>query len=288
MRSQTYLNISSVSIAKPVILATLLAFSCVACHKSSDSIKIKGSDSVLPIAQKEAEVFMEQDIQASVTVTGGGSGVGIAALISGTTDIAMASREMKVAEKLKLTDANQKLIEAIIAYDALAVVIHPSNPIKELTRNQIELIYTGKVNNWKEVGGEDKAVVPYARETSSGTYEYFKEAVLLKKEYHNSILSLNSNGAILQSVSQTPGAIGYVGLAYVNDNIKPVSVSFDEGKTFVMPSFDNAMEKKYPISRPLYFYFTQEVSNRVKPFLDFTFSEQGQNIIKEIGYVPVK
>ncbi len=276
------------SISRPVILTTFITFFCFSCHKSTDSIKLKGSDSVLPIAQMEAEIFMEQDAQANVTVTGGGSGVGIASLISGTTDIAMASREMKVGEKLKLTDASQKLIEAIIAYDALAVVIHPSNSVKELSREQIESIYTGKVKNWKDLGGEDKAIVPYARETSSGTYEYFKEAVLLKKEYHNSILSLNSNGAILQSVSQTQGAIGYIGLAYVNEMVKPVPVSFDEGKSFVMPSFENAKKKLYPISRPLYYYYTQQVAQQVKPFLDFTFSEQGQKIIADIGYVPVK
>jgi len=177
--------------------------------------------------------------------------------------------------------------ESIIAYDALAIIINPSNPVEKLTREQIEQIYTGKIDNWKDVGGTKQDVVAYARETSSGTYEYFKQKVLEDREYASNILSLASNGAIIQSVSQTPGAIGYVGLAYLNKEIKTIQVSFDQGNSYVAPTFENAQKNIYPVSRPLYFYHLSQFQDQVQPFLDFTFSPSGQEIIKEIGYVPV-
>jgi len=182
--------------------------------------KIKGSDTVLPLAQKEAEVYGKKTGK-SVTVVGGGSGVGLAALLDGTTDIAMASRKMKFDEKVKCQEAGKSIVEKVIAYDALAVIVHPSNPVSKLTRAQIEGIFTGKIKNWKEVGGADLKIVPYSRETSSGTYEFFKEFVLKNKNYVNSILSMPATGAIVQSISQTKGGIGYKGLAYMNQTLKP-------------------------------------------------------------------
>ncbi|NJL12599.1 MAG: phosphate ABC transporter substrate-binding protein [Microscillaceae bacterium] len=259
-----------------------------ACHRNENFIKIKGSDSVLPISQKEAEIYMQTSPKAAITVTGGGSGVGIASLIDGTTHIAMSSREIKVAEKLRLKDLNKTLRERIVAYDALAIVVHPGNPVSKITREQIEKIYTGKVKNWKELGGADQEIVAYARETSSGTYEYFKEALLGNREYDASVLSMTSNGAIIQSARQTPGAIGYIGLAYINNTVKSLEVSFDQGKNYIAPTFENAKKKIYPVSRPLYYYYTDIYEGRAAPFLNFVFSEKGQNIIKEIGYVPVK
>lgn len=276
-----------VNFLKNLIFLLVLSFLLLTCSRGEHYIKIKGSDSVLPIAQKEAEVYMESFPYRVVTVTGGGSGVGIAALLDGTTHIAMASREIKVAEKLRLQDIQKSITEKIIAYDALAIIINPSNPIEQLTREEIEKIYTGKIRNWQELGGADQALVAYARETSSGTYEYFKQKVLEDREYDASILSLASNGAIIQSVSQTPGAIGYVGLAYLNPDIKTINVSFDQGKSYVSPTFDNAQKNIYPISRPLYFYYDSQLQEKVNPFLDFTFSKPGQEIIKDIGYVPV-
>ncbi|MDX2301224.1 MAG: PstS family phosphate ABC transporter substrate-binding protein [Microscillaceae bacterium] len=274
-----------------VRLLSFLFFICLSfssCQRNTNSIKIKGSDSVLPISQREAEAFMEQNPQAGVTVTGGGSGVGIAALIDGTTHIAMSSREIKIGEKLRLKDKNRTLREVTIAYDALALVVHPANPIKALKREDIEKIYTGKIDNWKDLGGKDQKIVAYARESSSGTYEYFKEAVLDRKEYASSVRSLTSNGAIIQSVGQAEGALGYIGLAYLNPKVKAIQVSFDKGKNFVDPSFENAKNKIYPISRPLYYYFVQESQSLVQPYLDFAFSGRGQKIITDIGYVPNK
>ena len=248
--------------------------------------KIKGSDTVLPLAQKEAEQFMKKTGK-SVSVIGGGSGVGISALIEGTTDIAMASRSMKFDEKVKYQDGGKTLVTKVIAYDALAVVVNPGNGVSKLTRAQLEGIFTGKITNWKQVGGEDLKIVPYSRETSSGTYEFFKEHVLLNKNYMSSILSMPATGAIIQSVSQTKGAIGYVGLAYLNKTVKALHVSFD-GKNFVEPSLANAVNKTYPIVRPLYFYYDKKNEAKFSPFVGFILSAEGQNIVEKVGYVPLK
>ena len=157
-------------------------------------------------------------------VTGGGSGVGFAALLTGTTDIAMASRSMKMDEKLKMNETGKAYKEVIIAKDALSVIVNPANKIGQLTREQLEGIFTGKITNWKQVGGEDLAIVVYSRETSSGTYEFFKEHVLNKKNFGPKVLLMPATGAIVQSVSQTKGAIGYVGLAYLEKTVKSLKL----------------------------------------------------------------
>ena len=207
----------------------LIAFSLLSL--SVNAQRIKGSDTVLPVAQQTAERFMNQHPDTRVTVTGGGTGVGISALLDQTTDIAMASRAIKFSEKMKIKSAGEDVAEIVaevpIAYDALAVVVHPSNPVKQLTRQQLEDIFRGKITNWQQVGGDDRKIVVYSRETSSGTYEFFKESVLKNKNYMSSSLSMPATGAIIQSVSQTRGAIGYVGLAYVSPRIKTLAVSYD-------------------------------------------------------------
>ena len=161
------------------ILVIVLAFSSL----TANAQRIKGSDTVLPIAQQTAEQFMKQHPDGRVTVTGGGTGVGISALMDNTTDITMASRPIKFSEKMQIKEAGEEVEEVIVAYDALAVVVHPSNPVKQLTRKQLEDIFRGKITNWKQVGGEDQKIVVYSRETSSGTYEFFKESVLKNKNY---------------------------------------------------------------------------------------------------------
>ncbi|NLE63595.1 MAG: PstS family phosphate ABC transporter substrate-binding protein [Bacteroidales bacterium] len=268
------------------ILVTI-GFITITMLQTTIAQRIKGSDTVLPLAQKESESYMKARPGTKVTVTGGGSGVGIAALISGTTDIAMASRNMKFDEKAKIQQAGKAQVEKIIAYDALAVVVHPSNKVSQLTRKQLEDIFTGKITNWKQVGGADMSIVVYSRETSSGTYEFFKEHVMLNKNYKNSVLSMPATGAIIQSVSQTKGAIGYVGLAYLNKEVKALKVSYD-GKTYVAPSFENAKNKTYPVVRPLFFYYEKKSAAKVTPFIDYVLSPAGQKIVAEVGYIPVK
>lgn len=250
--------------------------------------KIKGSDTCLPLSQKEAEVFMKKNAGSAITVTGGGSGVGFSALISGTTDIAQASRSIKMDEKLKMQDAGKAYKEVTIAYDALAVIVNPANKVSQLTREQLEGIFTGKITNWKEVGGEDLKIIVYSRETSSGTYEFFKEHVMLKKNYVSSALLMPATGAIVQSVSQTKGAIGYVGLAYLEKNVKALKVSYDKGKTFIAPSVEGAKTRTYPITRPLFYYYLASVEKQVKPYVDFVLGAEGQKIVLNEGYVPIK
>jgi len=252
---------------------------------SMQAQKIKGSDTMLPLSQKEAESFMKANPSQMVTVTGGGSGVGISALFEGTTDLAQSSRKIKFDERQKLQESGKNVKEVIAAYDALAIIVHPSNKVQNLTREQLEGIFTGKIKNWKEVGGDDLRIIPYARETSSGTYEFFKESVLKNKNYMNGIMSMPATGAIVQSIGQTRGAIGYIGLAYLNSNLKAIHVSYDEGKTYVEPSMANAKNKTYPVVRPLYYYYVTSSESKVKPFLDFLFSAAGQKIVSEIGFI---
>ena len=231
---------------------------------------------------------MKSNSGASVTVTGGGSGVGIAALIEGTTDIAQSSRKIKFDEKQKMQEGGKTAKEVIIAYDALAIVVHPQNKVNNLTREQLEGIFTGKIKNWKEVGGDDMPIVPYARETSSGTYEFFKESVLRNRNYMNGIMSMPATGAIIQSISQTRGAIGYVGFAYLTPGVKAIHVSYNQGKTFVAPTVANAKNETYPIVRPLLYYYATASEALVKPFVDFVLSAEGQKIVAEIGFITVK
>lgn len=251
------------------------------------TITVKGSDTVLPLAQQEAEKFMAKNQGAAITVVGGGTGVGLSAMQEGTTDIAMASRGLKTEEKLKLKGAKKDVKEALIAYDALSIIVNPSNKVSQLTREQLEGIFTGKITNWKEVGGADEKIVPYSRETSSGTYEFFKEHVMDKKNYANGILMMPATGSIVQSVSQTKGAIGYIGLAYETKEVKALAVSYDQGKTFVAPSMEAAKNKTYPISRPLFFFYDATSEAKVKPFVDYVLSAEGQNTVQEIGYIPL-
>jgi phosphate transport system substrate-binding protein len=249
--------------------------------------KIKGSDTCLPLIQKESETYQKKNPGSSIMVTGGGSGVGFAAIMTGTTDIAMASRSMKMDEKLKMNEAGKAYIEKVIAKDALSVIVNPANKIGQLTREQLEGIFTGKITNWKEVGGDDLAIVVYSRETSSGTYEFFKEHVLNKKNFGPKALLMPATGAIVQSVSQTKGAIGYVGLAYLEKTVKALKVSYDKGKTFVEPTVENAKNKSYPITRPLYFYYLKSSEKQVAAFVDYIISLEGQNIVLKEGYVPL-
>ncbi len=253
---------------------------------TTKKVKIKGSDTVLPVSQWLSEVFLKKSPDYTVSVTGGGSGVGIMSLIANTTDIAMSSRSLKLHEKFQLKHNKIDYETVIVAYDALAVIVYPGNPVNKLTREQLEKIYTGEITNWKEVGGEDLKIVVYSRESSSGTYEFFKEHVMDNKNYAQSALMLPATGAVVQSVSQTPGAIGYIGLAYLNDKVKAVSVSYDQGKTYVAPSMENASQGKYPIVRPLFYFYDKKKENKVKPFIAFAKSEEGKKLIKNIGYVP--
>lgn len=269
---------------KPFIF---LAIATLFFNSVAQAQRIKGSDTLLPLTQELAEEYLAEHPEAEIIVTGGGSGVGIAALMENTTDIAMASRSIKFGEKMKFAEEGLKAVEVTVAYDALAVVVHPSNPVSRLTREQLEAIFRGKITNWKEVGGEDRKIVVYSRETSSGTYEFFKESVLENKNYMSSILSMPATGAIIQSVRQTKGAIGYIGLAYLNRYVKALAVSYDGGVHYAEPSVENAVNGSYPIVRPLYYYYDSGKEAEVSPFISYVISPEGQESVLSQGFVPV-
>jgi len=273
---------------KNTVLLIALTFFAFAFTQTTETLKIKGSDTVLPLSQKEAEVYMKKYPNTRITVTGGGSGVGIASFLDGTTDIAMASRKIKMSEKMKLQEAGKAYKEVVIANDALSAIVNPKNKVSQLTREQLEGIFTGKITNWKEVGGDDEKIVAYSRESSSGTYEFFKEHVMMNKNYGTAILMMPATGAMVQSVSQTKGAIGYIGFAYMDKNVKALKVSYDKGKNYVEPTVANAKNKTYPVVRPLQYYYLTKDEKKVKPFIDFILSEEGQKIVSEVGYITLK
>lgn len=251
----------------------------------SQEIFLKGSDTVLPLAQAEAEEFMNEYSGKSITVTGGGSGVGITALIDGEVDIATASREMRTEEIEAARVNGINPVEHTIAYDGISVIVNPRNSVSELTFSQLRGIYNGSFSNWKEVGGQDRPIVAISRDSSSGTYEYFKEEVLFGDEYRPDALTQPATGGIMGEVSQNPNAVGYIGVAYLDKSVK--GLSLDSGNGSAAPSPENITSGAYPLSRPLYFYTNGEPLGLTKEFIDFVMSEEGQKLISEVGYFPI-
>jgi phosphate transport system substrate-binding protein len=252
----------------------------------AQSISVKGSDTMLPIAQAEAEEFMNENSGKSVTVTGGGSGVGIAALIDGQVDIATASRDITPDE---VKAANAKGINPVqhsVAYDGITVIVNPANTVSKLTFNQLRGIYNGSISNWKDVGGQDKPIVVITRDSSSGTYKDFQKDVLLGDEYRTDAVTQPATGGIVSEVSQNQNAIGYIGFAYLDSRTK--ALSLDKGNGSVSPTTENILSGTYPLSRSLYFYTNGEPSGLTKEFIDFVLSERGQSIVSEVGYIQLK
>jgi phosphate transport system substrate-binding protein len=251
-------------------------------YAASNSITITGSTTVLPIAQRAAEAFMDINEEISVSVRGGGSGVGIAALIDGRADIADASRPIKTKE-IKL--AREKGIDPyanVVARDGIAVVVHPDNPVDSIGIEDLKKIYTGEIENWKDLGGPNKAIVVISRDYSSGTFEVFKELVLEGAKVIDGALMLASNKAVSTTISITPNSIGYIGLGYLSKEVKALKVDGVEATE------ETVKEGKYKLARPLFMYTNGEPTGIIKTFIDFVFSPQGQLIAREVGYVPVK
>lgn len=271
---------------RKTLFTCLCLAAAVLCQQTLSAQRIKGSDTLLPLSQSLSESYMDENPSAVITVTGGGSGVGISALLEGTTDIAMSSRRIKFTEKMKMSKAGIDVQETVVAYDALAVIVNPANPVGQLTREQLEGIFRGKIKNWKEVGGDDVKIVVYSRETSSGTYEFFKESVLHNKNYMAGVLSMPATGAVIQSVRQTRGAIGYVGLAYLNRYVKALAVSYGDEAGYVLPSVETALAGEYPVVRPLYYYYDSRSAGQVRPFLEYLASEEGREKMLKLGFIP--
>lgn len=265
---------------------------------SSDSpasyIENKGSDTIVNLALAWAEGYQGEHPDVRISVTGGGSGTGLAALINGTVDIANASRKIK-EEEIEQAQANGiQPVEHIIARDAIAVIVNPENPVSELTLQQISDIYSGKIVNWKEVGGDDRPIVRLSRETNSGTHVYFLETVLRlgnkedKTLFSMDTLLLPSSEGIIAEVRQNPNAIGYDGLGYVPHDVKKIAIAQSAGEPFVLPSVETVNNKSYPIARDLYMYTAGEPTGIIKEYLDWILSPEAQEIVLQLGFVPIR
>ena len=265
-----------------LVSAQAFAFQWPWAKKKTNTLTITGSTTVLPIAQKTAETFMDIHPKVNISVRGGGSGVGIAALIDGTCDIADASRPMKTKELKTAREKGINPVETIIAKDGIAIVVHPDNPIKELSLEQLKKIYTGKISKWRDVGGESGSIVVVSRDVASGTFEVFKKVVRKGDQNRDDALMLASNKAVATTVSQTPGSIGYIGLGYLSADVKALIIDN------VLPSNKTVVSGEYKLARPLFMYTNGKPKGLVKDLIDFILSPQGQNIVSDIGFVPIK
>ena len=252
------------------------------------NITAKGSDTLVILAQKWAEVYMQQNSETKIQVTGGGSGTGFAALQNKTTDLANASRPIKPREVASCIKAfRARPTEYKVALDGLSVYVNADNPVKELTIDQLDLIFTGKTTNWKEVGGKDAPMTVYSRENSSGTYEFFKEHVLKKKDFAASAQTMPGTAAVLQAVAKDQNGIGYGGAAY-GAGAKHVNVKKDQASPAVEPTAKNIANQTYPIWRFLYIYVNPELDKgEVAAYLKWIRSDAGQAIVEEVGYFPL-
>ena len=287
---------------RTLLAAAFLASTLWGCRPPSQSgggtqgeasIQQKGSDTLVNLALAWAEEYMRLQPQVRISVTGGGSGTGIASLINGTVDIANASREMKAEEIAEAEKNGITPVEFTVALDAIAVVVNPSNPVNRLTLQQISDIYTGKTTNWRQVGGEDRPIVLLSRESNSGTYVYFLEhAIRLGNSKSEALFSpdtllMPSSEGISAEVRQNPNAIGYDGLGYVTPDQKTLAVARDASGPYVLPSSQTVNDGSYPISRPLYMYTAGDPTGPVKAYLDWVLGD-GQSLIAKIGFVPLK
>lgn len=262
-----------------------------AASSQSRYLTIKGSDTMVHLVSEWAEAFMAKIPDADLSVTGGGSGTGIAALLNKTTDICAASRSIKKKELTLAAQQNIHPTEFKVAMDGIALVVNPANPINQLTVEQVKKIFTGTVSNWKQVGGPDQPILVLSRESSSGTFVFFQEHVLNKQDYSRNARSLPGTSAIIQNIATDAWTIGYVGLGYAQqaaDKVKTVAIAAAPDKPAILPSEATINSGQYLIARPLFLYTGNEPSGLAKEFLDFALSGEGQAIVRQAGYVPLQ
>jgi phosphate transport system substrate-binding protein len=253
-----------------------------------ESIQIKGSDTIVNLIQVWAENFAIKHPSYNVSVTGGGSGTGFASLINKTCDIAMSSRKVEEKERLAAKSNKVCLVEFKVGLDGLAVLVNKNNPVDKLTLEQLRDIFTAKITNWKEVGGQDRKIVILSRESNSGTHMFFKESVLRNNEFSEHSLMLSSSRAIYDEIYQNPNALGYVGMGFINDKVKAISVAANKKDGYIYPTPENVTNGKYPILRPLYLYTNGIPQGVVKMFIDYALSSAGQKIVLKEDFVPIK
>lgn len=272
--------------------AAVLVAGCAMPQPSSDgsgggTVTMKGSDTMVILGQKWAEVYMKEHPDTKIQVTGGGSGTGIAALVNGTTQIAQASRPMKDKEREQVRDkSGAEVKEFVVAKDGVTVYVSESNPLTEISKPQLKAIYTGKVKNWKDVGGPDMPIVLYSRENNSGTYAFFKEHVLEDEDFAAAAQTLPGTSSVVNAVAKDKGGIGYGGVAYT-EGVKALKVKKDDTSQAFEPTKEFIVSGDYPLARDLYLYTAGEPEGAVKQFIEWTLTEQGQKIVEDVEYVPV-
>jgi phosphate transport system substrate-binding protein len=275
-------------------LVLAVALLLASCSSGRRAIQIKGSDTMVNLGQAWAEDFMKNNPAVAIAVTGGGSGTGIAALISGTTDIAVTSRNMEPKEIEMAKKKGVKPKEIHVANDGITLVVNPANPIDKLTVKQLSDIFTGKITNWKALGGVDSKIVALSRERNSGTHVFFLGHVVKLgdaksgNEFAPSVLMMPSSQSIIDEVVANANAIGYVGLGYLTAKEKALAIARDENSPYVLPSVKSVTAKQYPISRSLLFYTNGEPGEKIKPFIDFVLSPAGQAIVLKMDFVPIR
>jgi len=288
--------------SSPRVLLIAMAILAAGCGPASNAatppaaaeyIENRGSDTIVNLALAWAERYQQLHPEVLISVSGGGSGVGITALINGTVDLANASRQIKPEEMQEAQARGIQPVEFIIARDAIAVIVHPDNPVGRLTLQQLSDIYSGKINNWREVGGEDRPIVRLSRETNSGTHVYFLETVLrLGRSDSDTLFSadtllLPSSEGIVYEVRQNPNAIGYDGLGYVPADLRVIAVARDAGGPYVLPSVATVNDQSYPVARDLYIYSAGEPAGAAAAYLAWILSPEAQSIVADLGFVPV-
>jgi len=290
-------------VTRYIVLLALIALLLSACAGSSTSaeeasaahysIQNVGSDTMVNLALAWAEAFQDEHPDTRIAVTGGGSGTGLAALVNGTVDIANASRQIKKEEADRAKSNNIAPAEHVVARDAIAVIVHPSNPVKQLTLQQISDIYTGKLTRWNQVGGENRPIVLLSRESNSGTHVFFLEQVIRLGDSRSKVLFspetllLPSSEGIMMEVQQNPNSIGYDGLGYVTPEVKMLAVARDAAKPFVLPSVESVNQGTYPIARDLYMYTPGQPTGQIARYLEWIVSPAGQTVVFKLGFVPL-
>lgn len=263
------------------------------CAPGKRAIQIKGSDTMVNLEQAWAEEFMRVHPDHPVAITGGGSGTGVASLINKTADLAACSREMKKKEIQMAHVRKVYPYEILVAFDGIAIVVSPKNPIIHLSKQQLSDIFTDKINNWAQLGGNNKKIVALSRDRNSGTHVFFLEEIVKmgdkknKNEFARDILMMPSSQAIVEEVAANSSAIGYIGLGYMEKRLKVVSISKDSAAKPVYPTIASIISKQYPISRPLYFYSNKKPKDKIKAFIDFALSKAGQKIVGQMDFVPL-
>lgn len=277
-----------------ILMACLVLTVATGCGGKKRAVQIKGSDTMVNLSQAWAEEFMKESPEVNIAVTGGGSGTGIASLINKATDIAQSSRDME-GKEIAQAKAKGITAEAIhVANDGITVIINPTNSINKLSMAQLSDIFSGKVTNWKQLGGRDQKITVLSRDRNSGTHVFFLEHVVKSgdkkstKEFAPAVLMMPSSQAIVEEVKSNPSAIGYIGLGYLTAKEKALAVAGKGSSNYVLPSIKTVLNKSYPIARPLLFYTNGKPMGNIKSFIEFVLSSKGQEIVKKMDFVPIR